>query len=198
MPPHPKQTREDVLATAVQLVRSGGLASVNARDLAAALDISTRPLFTLFSSMDELKQQLLDKLNRYYNAYMDKHMRGDNRLVAQATSYIAFAREEPRIFDELFMNRTMQGFSQGLAVCARYRNTDCGKRYSNSRGDGSKSYSRRVRALRARSVRNRFRLRVNISRHCGRCSIARERHEPCLNVWTNFLIQGSTSMTSTS
>lgn len=109
MPPHPKQTREDVLATAVQLVRSGGLASVNARDLAAALGISTRPLFTLFSGMDELKQQLVDKLNRYYNAYMDEHMRGDNRLVAQATSHIAFAREEPRIFDELFMNRTMQG-----------------------------------------------------------------------------------------
>ena len=109
MPPHPKQTREDVLAMAVQLVRSGGLASVNARDLAAALGVSTRPLFTLFSGMDELKRRLIDELNSYYNAYMDEHMRGDKRLVAQATSYIAFAREEPHIFDELFMNRTMQG-----------------------------------------------------------------------------------------
>lgn len=109
MPPQPKLTRTSALEAAVQLVREGGLDAVNARALAKRLGTSTNPLFRLFTNMDELKRALIEELNARYNAFMDARMTDENRLVSQGIAYISFAREEPRIFNELFMNRTMAG-----------------------------------------------------------------------------------------
>ncbi len=116
MPPQPKLTRDAAIAAAVELVRASGLESVNARSLAARLDTSTKPLFRLYTGMDELKRHLIDELNVYYNAYMDERMTDDNRLVSQGIAYISFARTEPHIFNALFMNRTMAGSTlQGVS-----------------------------------------------------------------------------------
>ncbi len=109
MPPAPALTRDEAISAAVRQVRQGGLESVNARGLAAELGCSTRPLFRLWRSMAELKADLVAELNRIYNAFMDARMTGGNRLVSQGAAYIEFARQEPRIFNELFMNRCMEG-----------------------------------------------------------------------------------------
>ena len=109
MPPTPAVTRTDVLDAAVRQVRAGGLESVNARGLASELGCSTRPLFRLWSSMADLKHDVVAELDRLYNAFMDERMTDENRLVSQGAAYIEFARREPRIFNELFMNRCMEG-----------------------------------------------------------------------------------------
>ena len=118
MPPSPTVSKDEVINAAVELVRAGGLESVNARSLAAALGCSTRPLFRLYHRMDDLKQDVVAELNRIYNAFMDTRMTDDDRLASQGAAYVEFARCEPRIFDELFMNRCMEGASLAEVAAA--------------------------------------------------------------------------------
>lgn len=116
MPPSPSITRQQVLDAAVGLVREGGLDSVNARAIAAALGCSTKPLFRLYRSMDELKAELKLRLDEIYASYMEERLKGENRLVRQGVAYIEFARSEGAVFNALFMHRTMAGSTlQGVA-----------------------------------------------------------------------------------
>ena len=45
MPPKVKTTREDIVSTALSLVRARGAGALNARAVAAALGCSTQPVF---------------------------------------------------------------------------------------------------------------------------------------------------------
>ena len=51
MPPKPKVSRDDIAVTALGLVRSEGVAALNARRLATALGCSTQPIFSNFASV---------------------------------------------------------------------------------------------------------------------------------------------------
>ena len=77
--------------------------------LACSLNCSTKPLFRVYESMDALKQDVLVRLNDYYNSFMDSRMSNENRLLTQSIAYVESARREPNIFNTLFMNRTCGG-----------------------------------------------------------------------------------------
>ena len=111
MPPKPIISRDDLISTAIQLIRENGMDSINARSLAKALDCSTKPLFRIYKNMEELKRDIIVELNAYYNSFMDSKMQDDNRLLSQSIAYIEFARKEKKIFNTLFMNKTMAGAS---------------------------------------------------------------------------------------
>ena len=57
MPKISSITKEKVLNAGVNLIRSSN--EVSARNLAAVLNCSTQPIYKLFSSMTQLKQELL-------------------------------------------------------------------------------------------------------------------------------------------
>ena len=63
MPPKVKITKEDIINTALELVRANGEQSVNARNIASALNCSTQPVFSNFATMDDLRLALLEKIN---------------------------------------------------------------------------------------------------------------------------------------
>ena len=111
MPPKPLVDRQDILEVAIQLVREEGEGSINARSLANALGCSTRPLFRIYRNMDELKADVKTQLDLYYNSFMESRMTETNRLLSQGIAYVEFALKEKRIFNALFMNRTMAGSS---------------------------------------------------------------------------------------
>ncbi|MBQ7282435.1 MAG: TetR/AcrR family transcriptional regulator, partial [Spirochaetales bacterium] len=52
--------KKDIIKAAVELVRSDGYESLNARALAKALGCSTQPIFSNFSSMDDLMKSVLE------------------------------------------------------------------------------------------------------------------------------------------
>ena len=58
MPPRVKITKEDIIKTALELVRVGGEGAINARSIAGALGSSTQPIFSNFSSMEELEKEI--------------------------------------------------------------------------------------------------------------------------------------------
>lgn len=68
MAPKTNQTRDDILASAVALVKDKGLETLNARSLAAEMGISTTPVLQAFRTMEnlklEVKKSLLEELER--------------------------------------------------------------------------------------------------------------------------------------
>lgn len=111
MPPKPIICRKDIINAAIQLVETGGMGRINARDLAEALNCSTKPLFRIYKNMEELKADVISELNLFYNSFMDIRMTDENRLLSQGIAYVEFARKHKMIFNTLFMNRTMEGAS---------------------------------------------------------------------------------------
>ena len=58
MPPKPKYTREEIVEVALQMTRERGIESVVARELAKKLGTSSSPIFTAFSNMEELQNEV--------------------------------------------------------------------------------------------------------------------------------------------
>lgn len=103
MPPKPKFTKQQVVDTAYEIVRTGGIACLTARNLAKKLGTSTAPIFTLFGSIDEIENRVLAKATECYNAYAQKGLQEDPPFKGFGMKYIEFAKEEPELFKFLFM-----------------------------------------------------------------------------------------------
>ena len=105
MPPKVKVSKEDILQTAVEIVRREGVTALNARTVAAALGCSTQPVFSNFATMEELRVAVANKATRLYDERTAREV-GDGRFPpykASGMAYIRFAKEERELFKLLFM-----------------------------------------------------------------------------------------------
>ena len=66
MPPKVKFTREEIIRSALDIVRETGPEGLTARSLAARLGCSVKPIFGLFRSMEEVQQEVLAAGYRLY------------------------------------------------------------------------------------------------------------------------------------
>ncbi len=103
MPPKTKFTREEVVAAALNLVRREGLAAVTARALGAQLGVSSRPIFTVFRNMEEVQQETVQAARALYNRYTEEGLAQTPAFKGVGMQYFRFAKEEPRLFELLFM-----------------------------------------------------------------------------------------------
>ena len=55
MAPKIKITKNDIISTAIAIVREKGSEALNARAVASSLECSTQPIFSNFKDMKELK-----------------------------------------------------------------------------------------------------------------------------------------------
>lgn len=106
MPPKAKITKEMILNTVLDITREAGFETVNARSIASNLQCSTRPIFTCYENMDELKKEFLDFAYKFYEQYVDNYSNSVNinSCLVLPLSYIEFAREETQLFKLLFIN----------------------------------------------------------------------------------------------
>ena len=105
MPPKIKITKEDIINTAVEIVRRDGAGAINARNVAAALGCSTQPVFSNFSSMDELKIAVITRADSLCAEYIKaEYEKGEHPVYkASGMAYIRFAKEEKELFKLLYM-----------------------------------------------------------------------------------------------
>ena len=105
MPPKVKVTREDIVNTAVDIVREAGVASLNARTVAAQLGCSTQPIFSNFATMDELRAVVIQQAYALYQEYVRREMECGEYppYKAGGMAYIRFAKEEKELFKLLYM-----------------------------------------------------------------------------------------------
>ncbi|MBR4290161.1 MAG: TetR/AcrR family transcriptional regulator [Oscillospiraceae bacterium] len=105
MPPKVRITKEDIIHTAVDLVRQQGESSVNARTVAAMLNCSTQPVFSNFATMEELRRATLQQIHQIYQDYIQREVSSAvyPAYKASGMAYIRFAKEEKELFKMLFM-----------------------------------------------------------------------------------------------
>ena len=103
MPPKIKVTQDQIIQAAMDIVRESGIDALNARVLAKQLDCSIQPIFKNFETMGSLKQALLVKAQKIYDAYTQKGMENSNPFLGIGLGYIQFAQEEKNLFKLLFM-----------------------------------------------------------------------------------------------
>ena len=105
MPPKPKFTREEIVAAALQVVRTRGLEALTTREIAAELGTSTRPIFTYFESMEQVQLAVRQEAQRLYERRLAEAMTAGKYppYKASGMAYMRFALEERELFRLLFM-----------------------------------------------------------------------------------------------
>lgn len=114
MPPKTRFTREQVEQAAFSIAREKGMEGLNARSIAKRLGCSTQPLYRYLSGIDEIKQAVLLRGYRYFEAYVvEQSARAPLPYLASGLAYLRFAKEEAPLFALLFMrSRSAQEQSQ--------------------------------------------------------------------------------------
>ncbi len=105
MPPKFKFTREEIINSAVDIVRESGIDSLTARSLAVRLGSSPKPIFGLFENMEEVRSGVISFADSLYNSYIEEGMKTGKYppYKASGMAYIEFARNEKELFKLLFM-----------------------------------------------------------------------------------------------
>lgn len=105
MAPKIKISKEDIVNASVELVRTGGDDALNTRAIASYLGCSTQPIFSNFSSMEELKLEVVKKADELCAAYTQREIESGEFPIykARGMAYIRFAKEEKELFKLLYM-----------------------------------------------------------------------------------------------
>ena len=93
-----------MIAAALNLARREGVAGITARGLGAELGVSSRPIFTVFRNMEEVQQETTQAARAIYNGYIEKGLAENPAFKGVGMQYFRFAKEEPRLFESLFMH----------------------------------------------------------------------------------------------
>lgn len=103
MPPKAKFTKEEIVDAGIEILREKGIGSVTAREIGNYLNSSARPIFTVFSSMNDVMQEIEIKAKEIYAQYIKKGLESDIAFKGVGQAYIKFAKNEPKLFQLLFM-----------------------------------------------------------------------------------------------
>ena len=104
MPPKPKFTKEEIIAAALDLVSERGMEALTARELGAKLGSSARPIFTVFSSMEEVQEAVRDAALKRFESYAEKAMHYTPVFKQVGMQMILFAMEEPKLYQLVYMS----------------------------------------------------------------------------------------------
>ncbi len=108
MPPKAKFTKEEVISAALSIVRTDGFDALTSRALGTRLGSSARPIFTVFQSMDEVQQAVIEAAKALYKKYVDQGLTWEHPFKGVGTQYILFSIQEPKLFQLLFMTEQPQ------------------------------------------------------------------------------------------
>ncbi|MDD6039289.1 MAG: TetR/AcrR family transcriptional regulator [bacterium] len=109
MPPKPKCTREEVAAAALEIIKEDGLSGLTARELGSRLGTSSRPIFTVYHNMEEVKlaarELALEEFHEFISDY-EQYTPAFKRIGMMMVSY---GLHEPELFKLLFMQEHKGG-----------------------------------------------------------------------------------------
>ena len=103
MAPKVKFQKEDIVNAALRVAREKGIDAVTAREVAAALQVSPRPIFTWFDTMDALKAEVFAYAKGLYRSYIQRGLAEPIPFLGVGQQYIRFAKDEPELYKLLFL-----------------------------------------------------------------------------------------------
>lgn len=108
MPPKAKFTREEIVKTALEIVRVDGFDELTSRTLGEKLGSSARPIFTVFKSMEDVCTAVKEAAKAIYREYIERGLSEKLAFRGVGTQYILFSVNEPKLFQLLFMTEQAQ------------------------------------------------------------------------------------------
>jgi len=103
MPPKAKFTREEIIEVALSLAADKGIRGLTARELGAALGVSTRPIFTAFENMEEVLSEVRKAALAKFEEYARKAQEFTPVYKELGLQMVRFAAEQPKLYRLLFM-----------------------------------------------------------------------------------------------
>ena len=88
MPPKTRITKADIINTAVDIVRKNGETALNARNIAAALNCSTQPVFSNFATMDDLRLAVVEAADALCGEYMKREVESGEYPHTRQTAWL--------------------------------------------------------------------------------------------------------------
>ena len=92
MPPKVKFQKEEIIEAAVNITREKGISAVTAREVGAYLGVSSRPLFTYFDTVDELKKAVWTYAKNLYEECVKNGLKAAIPFLGVGQNYIRFAK----------------------------------------------------------------------------------------------------------
>ena len=108
MAPKFKFTKEEVLAITIDFIRENGIEALTARELAKKLDSSTKVIFSLFSNMKNLEDEAKFAAENIFSEKVNLALKDDSPFKRLGVEYILFSKNEPKLFQWLFMKKGIE------------------------------------------------------------------------------------------
>lgn len=103
MPPKAKFTRDEIVTTAVDVASKLGIEGLTARSLGKALGSSTRPIFTVFNTMEEVCEEVKISALKRFSEYAQKAKEVTPIFKGVGMQMVSFAKDYPKLYRVIFM-----------------------------------------------------------------------------------------------
>ena len=108
MAPKFKFTKEEVLTITIDFIRENGIEALTARELAKKLESSTKVIFSLFSNMKNLEDEAKFAAENIFSEKVNLALKDDSPFKRLGVEYILFSKNEPKLFQWLFMKKGIE------------------------------------------------------------------------------------------
>ena len=103
MPAIKKISKEAIIDAAVDVLREGGTAAINARSVAKKLGCSTQPIYLSFQNMDDLKAAMTQRAVALHTRHV-RNSNSDTQYSCYGMGFVKFAAEERHLFRRLYLD----------------------------------------------------------------------------------------------
>lgn len=93
-----------IIKAAVSLLREKGESALNARAIALQAECSVQPIYSYYSNMEALVEDLYEYCRLQYLSFVERYADKDHYFSGAGKNHIAFARNEAELFKFLFMS----------------------------------------------------------------------------------------------
>ena len=108
MPAIKELSKDYIVKVAVKMVNDKGWDSINARSLAKALKVSTKPLYRIYKNMDEIKSDIYKEISCQYDEFITSRVDNKKALITLCIAYVEFAQEYKILFISLFLSNNLK------------------------------------------------------------------------------------------
>lgn len=106
MPKKPIFTKEQVYSKAFEVFKIEGIDGISARNLAKSLGASPAPIYSFYSSIDDLKHELLEDAKNLFLEYV-KNENTEYIFLNIGMGICIFAREQRELFQAIFLRESL-------------------------------------------------------------------------------------------
>jgi AcrR family transcriptional regulator len=102
--PKVKITKDMIIKAAFSLLQEKGEGALNARGIATQAECSVQPIYSCYSNMEELLEDLYEYCRLHYLSFVERYANKGHYFFEAGKNHIAFARSEAELFKFIFMS----------------------------------------------------------------------------------------------